>query len=80
MISNSDLRQTEPQSALHSSIRCLIKFFAQIGIIKEIDELGRLVIPKEMRQLFRFEKVVEVVVAEDGVLVRKPQYILVEKK
>jgi AbrB family looped-hinge helix DNA binding protein len=51
----------------------------QIGVIKEIDELGRLVIPKEMRQLFGFEKSVEVVVTEDGVLVRNPQYKLVKR-
>ena len=50
-----------------------------IGIIKELDNLGRLVIPKEMRLLFGFNKEVEVVVTEEGILVRNPEYILVRK-
>ena len=33
----------------------------KVGIIREIDNLGRLVIPKEMRNLFNFEKEVEIV-------------------
>ncbi len=52
----------------------------QVGIIKEIDNLGRLVIPKEMRDLFGFGKSVEVVVTNEGVLIRNPKYMLVEKK
>ena len=50
-----------------------------IGIKKELDNLGRLVIPKEMREMFCFEKEVEVVVTEEGILVRNPEYILVRK-
>lgn len=50
----------------------------QIGIIKEIDNLGRLVIPKEMRELFGLEKSVEVVITENGILVRNPKYVLTE--
>ncbi len=50
----------------------------QVGIIKEIDNLGRLVIPKEMRALFGLEKYVEVIVTKDGVLVRNPKYKLTE--
>lgn len=49
----------------------------RIGVIKEIDQLGRLVIPKEMRGLFHFEKDVELVITEEGVLVRNPRYRLV---
>ena len=51
-----------------------------IGIHKDFDGLGRIVIPKEMRSLFRFEKTVEVVVVEEGVLLRNPAYELVKKK
>lgn len=51
----------------------------KIGVIKELDNLGRLVIPKEMRLLFGFDKEVEVIVTEEGVLVRNPEYILVKK-
>ena len=49
----------------------------EIGITKEIDTLGRLVIPKEMRSLFNLDKEVELVVTKDGILLRNPQYILV---
>ena len=47
-----------------------------IGINKEIDSLGRLVIPKEMRNLFKMVSEVELVVKEDGVLIRNPKYKL----
>lgn len=50
----------------------------KIGIIREFDNLGRLVIPKEMRVLFNFQKEVEIVVTEDGVLLRNPLYKLVK--
>ena len=49
----------------------------QIGVIKEIDKLGRIVIPKEMRDRLGFGDSVEVVVTEEGVLVRNPEYRLV---
>ena len=50
----------------------------KVGIIRELDNLGRLVIPKEMRTLFKFEKEVEIVVTENGVLLRNPEYKLVK--
>ena len=53
---------------------------SKVGIIKEIDNLGRLVIPKEMRELFGFEKEVEVITTEEGVLIRSPKYKLVVKE
>ena len=52
----------------------------EVGIVKEFDNLGRIVIPKEMRDLFGLSKKVEVVVTQEGVLLRNPKYILVEKK
>ncbi len=51
-----------------------------IGINKELDNLGRLVIPKEMRNLFNLEKEVELVVCDEGILVRNPKYKLVNKE
>ena len=51
-----------------------------VGVNKEIDALGRLVLPKEMRALFRFQNEVELVVTEEGVLVRNPEYRLVKKE
>lgn len=50
-----------------------------IGITKEIDRNGRLVIPKEMRELFNFGSTVELIVTADGVLIRNPEYILIKK-
>ena len=52
----------------------------KIGIIKELDSLGRLVIPKEMRDLFGLTKEVEVIITEEGILLRNPKYQLVKKE
>jgi AbrB family looped-hinge helix DNA binding protein len=49
----------------------------KIGVIKEIDKHGRIVIPKEMRDRLGFEDSVEVVVTEDGILIRNPEYKLI---
>ena len=48
----------------------------QIGIKRKIDNLGRIVIPKELRTFYQFMKYdeVEVVAVENGVLIRKPEY------
>ena len=65
---------------MHRGCECVGKEIRQsVGVNKEIDHLGRLVIPKEMRALFRFENEVELVVTEDGILVRNPEYKLVKK-
>ena len=50
-----------------------------IGIIKEFDALGRLVIPKDMRDRFSLDGKVELVVTEEGVLLRSPAYVLVRR-
>ena len=52
----------------------------QVGIIKEIDNLGRIVIPKEIRERFQLDKGVEIIVTETGVLLRNPAYELVKKE
>ena len=51
----------------------------RIGVNKDIDKLGRIVIPKEMWELFKIEKEIELVITEDGVLVRNPEYKLIKK-
>jgi AbrB family looped-hinge helix DNA binding protein len=43
----------------------------KIGIIKKIDKLGRLVIPKSYRERAGLGEEVEVVLTQEGVLVRK---------
>ena len=49
-----------------------------IVIIKEIDKLGRIVIPKEMRDRLALGDAVELTLTEEGVLIRNPEYRLVK--
>ncbi len=53
-----------------------------IGVTKEFDSLWRLVIPKEMRDLYKFCKEVEVVATPEGVLIRNPEwkFVKIEKQ
>ena len=51
-----------------------------IGIRKEIDKLGRICIPKEMRRLFNLENEVELQITAEGILIKIPEYILVKKE
>lgn len=44
-----------------------------IGIRKKIDSLGRLVIPKEMRDLFELNNEAELIITKNGILIRSPQ-------
>ena len=48
-----------------------------VGIIKEVDKLGRIVIPKEYRTRFGLQQDVEIIATEHGILLRNPQYKLV---
>ena len=52
----------------------------QVGYIKEFDALGRIVVPKEYRELLFPDGRVEVILTKDGVLIRSPKYKLVERK
>lgn len=49
-----------------------------VGVIKEIDKLGRIVIPKEMRDRFVLGELVEVSLTKEGVLIRNPEYMLIK--
>ncbi len=51
-----------------------------LGIIKEFDKLGRIVIPKEMRNALKLNKQVEIIITNEGILLRSPEYILVKRK
>ena len=51
-----------------------------IGIKKEIDKLGRICIPKEMRRLFDLESEVELLVTTEGILLKNPKYVLVKRE
>ena len=50
-----------------------------VGILKEIDSLGRIVIPKDYRDRLLLEGKVEVILTDRGVLVRNPEYVLVKQ-
>ncbi len=50
----------------------------KVGIIKEIDSLGRIVIPKDFRDRLMLDKRVELVLTEDGILIRNSEYALVK--
>ena len=52
----------------------------KIGIIKSFDKLGRIVIPKELRERFELSDNVEIVATPDGVLLKNPDYVLVKKE
>ena len=51
-----------------------------VGVKKEIDKLGRICIPKEMRKLFNLECEVELQVTKEGILIKNPEYILVRRQ
>lgn len=57
-----------------------IKADKQVGVIKEFDKLGRLVIPKDLRDRYALDNKVEIVATESGVLIRSPEYILIKKE
>ncbi len=50
-----------------------------VGITKDIDENGRITMPKDFRELYHLEKEVEIVPTEEGVLIRNPLYALVKR-
>lgn len=50
----------------------------KVGIIKEFDKLGRLVIPKELRDRYGLDKRVEIVATKEGVLIRNSEFTLVK--
>ena len=52
----------------------------KIGIIKEIDNLGRLCIPKEMRKMFDLKDKVEVIATTEGILIKNTEYMLVKRQ
>lgn len=49
----------------------------KIGVIKDFDKLGRLVIPKSMRERYGIMDKAEIVATKDGILIKNPEFILV---
>ena len=52
---------------------------SEIGIIKELDKLGRIVIPKELRKRYGILEAAEIIATKEGLLLKSPEYILVTK-
>ena len=50
---------------------------ATVGIVKEIDKLGRIVIPKEFRERYGLSENVEIIATDKGIVLRNPEYKLV---
>ena len=50
----------------------------KIGIIKEINNLGRLQIPKEIRRRLGLSEKVELVTTKEGLLIKSTEYELVK--
>ncbi len=49
-----------------------------VGVIKEIDKLGRIVIPKNYRERLLMGDRVELVLTREGILIRNPEYEIVK--
>ena len=52
----------------------------KIGVVKEIDKLGRIVIPKDLRERYGLKKEVEIIATVDGVLIKSAEYVLTKKE
>lgn len=50
----------------------------KIGIIKEIDSLGRLHIPKEIRKRLGLKNRAQLIILEEGLLIKSDEYKLVK--
>ena len=55
-----------------------LNFVQKIGVIKEIDNLGRLQIPIEIRKRLGLSNTVELVMTNDGLLIKSAEYKLVK--
>lgn len=49
-----------------------------VGIIREVDKQGRIVIPKEYRERFGLTESVEIIGTDFGIVLRNPEYRLVK--
>ena len=51
-----------------------------IGVIKNFDKLGRIVLPKDLRDRYALNKEVELIATKDGILIKNTEYILIKEK
>jgi len=52
----------------------------QVGIKLEIDSLGRICIPKKIRDLYGLDGEVELLLNDEGVWLRSPRFALVARE
>ncbi|MBQ7386704.1 MAG: hypothetical protein IJW03_00905 [Clostridia bacterium] len=52
----------------------------RVGVLKEFDKLGRIVIPKDLRERYALNDKVEIIATENGVLIKNPEYKLIKAK
>lgn len=50
-----------------------------IGIVKEFDKLGRIVIPKDLRDRYGINDKVEIIATKDGIILKSVEYVLAKK-
>ncbi len=50
----------------------------KVGIIKQINEVGRIVIPNELRERYGLTDCVELIATKNGIIMRAPEYRLVK--
>ena len=74
-----NVKTAKEEEVVMSSLKKGQKYAKNIGIIKEIDNVGRIVVPKEFRERLGLENYVEMVMTTEGVLIRSSQYDLVKK-
>ena len=53
---------------------------AQAGIKLEVDSIGRIYIPKRIREQYGIEKEIEVLLHDEGIYLRSPRYALVARE
>ena len=51
-----------------------------VGVTREVDNVGRLVIPEEIRECLRLQGTVELIVTQEGLLIRNREYKMVKIK
>ena len=51
-----------------------------VGIIKEIDKLGRIVIPKDVRERYGLADNLEIITLKEGILIKSQDYVLIKRK
>ena len=47
--------------------------------MRKVDKLGRIVIPKDLRERYALNNKVEIIATKDGILIKSPEYFLSKK-